>query len=227
MPRVEVSAPARSKRPWLRGGLGQHGAADGRAATMPIGTLTNSTQRQDAHCGEHAAGDQADGAAADGDRGVEADRAGALAPCREHRHQQREGRRRGQRAADALQRRGRRAARPGSGRSRRPARRAVNRRDAGEEDAAAAEDVAGAGAEQQQAAEGQGVGVDHPRQVGGGEVQRGLDVGQGDVHDRRVEHDHQLAGQDQGEDEAGWRGRAAVAAGRRRTPVSRRCGVGR
>ena len=38
-------------------------------------------------------------------------------------------------------------------------------RDAAEEDAAAAEQVTGAGAEQQQPAEGQGVGVDDPGQA--------------------------------------------------------------
>ena len=53
---------------------------------------------------EHAAGDQAERGAADGHRGVVADSAGALAGCGEHRHEQGQGRRRGERAADALDR---------------------------------------------------------------------------------------------------------------------------
>ena len=66
-------------------------------------------------------------------------------------------------------------------------------RDPGEERTSTAEQVAGAGAEQQQAAEGQGVRVDDPRQAGGREAEGDLDVGEGDVHDGRVEHDHELA----------------------------------
>ena len=59
--------------------------------------------------------------------------------------------------------------------------------DAGEEGAPPAEQVAGPGAEQQQAAEGQRVGVEHPGQLGVGEAQRRLHVGQCDVHDGRVQ----------------------------------------
>ena len=135
-------------------------------------------------------------------------------PSREHGHQQGEGGRRGERAADALDGAGgeqlagllgEAAGERGEG----------EQRDAGEEDPAAAEQVTGAGAEQQQAAEGQGVGVDDPGQAGRGEAEGGLDVGQRDVHDRRVEHDHQLAGQDEGEDEAGVAGGAAARSRRR------------
>ena len=61
----------------------------------------------------------------------------------------------------------------------------------------APEQVRRPAAEQQEAAEGQGVGVDDPLQVGLGEVQRGLDRGQRDVHDRGVEHDHELGGAQQ------------------------------
>ena len=65
-------------------------------------------------------------------------------------------------------------------------------RDADQEQAATAEEVAGAAAEQQEAAEDQHVGVDDPLEVGGGEVQVGLDGGQRDVRDRRVEDHHEL-----------------------------------
>ncbi len=74
--------------------------------------------------------------------------------------------------------------------------------DAGDEHPAPAEDVPGPAAEQQQPAEGQGVGVDDPLQAGAGEAERGLDVRQRDVHDRRVEHHHQLRGGDDDERQA-------------------------
>ncbi len=48
MPRVEVSAPATSKRPGWRGVSATYrGAA--ASAISPIGTLMNSTHRQDSH----------------------------------------------------------------------------------------------------------------------------------------------------------------------------------
>ena len=74
--------------------------------------------------------------------------------------------------------------------------------DAGDEDAAAAEDVAEPAAEQQQAAEGQRVGGDDPLEAAAAEAERLLDVRQRDVHDRRVEHDHQLRRRDDGQREA-------------------------
>ncbi len=61
-----------------------------------------------------------------------------------------------------------------------------------ENSAPPAQDVAGPAAEQQQAAERQRVGVQHPGQAGRGEVQAGLDVRQGDVHHGRVKDDHEL-----------------------------------
>ena len=63
--------------------------------------------------------------------------------------------------------------------------------EAGEEDAPLAEQVAHAAGEQQQAAEGDQVGVDDPGEVALGEAEAVLDRGQGDVHDRHVEDDHQ------------------------------------
>ena len=60
-----------------------------------------------------------------------------------------------------------------------------------EEDAPLADQVADPPGEQQQAAEGDQVGVDDPGEVALGEAEAVLDRGQGDVHDRRVEDDHQ------------------------------------
>ena len=66
--------------------------------------------------------------------------------------------------------------------------------EAGEEDATASEQVGGAPAEQQEAAEEQRVGADDPLEVLLREAEVGLDRGKGDVHDRDVEHDHELNG---------------------------------
>ena len=64
---------------------------------------------------------------------------------------------------------------------------------AAEEDPLVAEQVAEPAREQQEAAEGEQVGVDHPGQRGLREAEVGADRGQRDVHDALVEHDHQVA----------------------------------
>ena len=48
MPAVEVSAPTRSNRPGWRCDSGRNSGAVS-ATTIPMGTLMNSTQRQDTH----------------------------------------------------------------------------------------------------------------------------------------------------------------------------------
>jgi hypothetical protein len=73
----------------------------------------------------------------------------------------------------------------------------------GHEDVAPAHAVGDLAAQQQEAAEGQGVGGDDPRQVAvAGDLERGGDVGQGDVDDGGVENDHQLRDRDHGERQA-------------------------
>ena len=103
--------------------------------------------------------------------------------------------------ADALQRPGAEQPRLGGGE---PAEQRGRREqdDAGDEDPAPAQDVAGPAAEQQQAAEGQRVGVDDPLQARAGEAQCVLDVGECDVDDGRVEHHHELRGGDDDEGQA-------------------------
>ena len=64
-------------------------------------------------------------------------------------------------------------------------------REAADEEPAVAEQVAEPAAQQQEAAEGQQVGVDDPGQRGLGEAEVLADRGQRHVHDRRVEDDHQ------------------------------------
>ena len=71
--------------------------------------------------------------------------------------------------------------------------------EAGDEHAAAPEQVGRAAAEQQEAAEDERVGADHPLQVLLREPEVGLDRGQRDVHDRDVEDDHELHDAEEGE----------------------------
>ena len=168
--------------------------------------------------GQQAAGHQADRGAADAHRGVDAHRPVARRPLREGGGDQGQRGRGDDRGADALHRAG--GEQPGL-RGGEPAEQRGQREQdhPGDEHPPASEDVAGPAAEQQQAAEGQGVGVDHPLQAGAGEPERALDVGQRDVHDRGVQYHHQLRGgdDDQGEaemtpDGAGDRGRGVCRA---------------
>ena len=66
----------------------------------------------------------------------------------------------------------------------------------------AAQQVGQPAAEQQQAAERQGVGSDHPLPVHGSEMQRTLRGRERDVHHREVEHHHELRQADHAQDEA-------------------------
>ena len=171
--------------------------------------------------GEDAAEQQADRTAGAGDGAEDAERPGALAAGRERRRQQRERGGGEQRAEHALQRAGgdehlealRGAADGGRG---------GEAEQADDERPLAAEEVAELAAEQQQAAEGQRVGRDDPLARAVGEVQRLLGRRQRDVHDGRVEHDHQLGDAEDGEDrpapgvggvEWGWSGHRVVPFG--------------
>ena len=124
---------------------------------------------------EDAAGDDAEGAAEAGQPAPDAHRDVALAPVGEGHGEDREGGGRHERSAETLH---------GADADEHALRRrqaAGQRRDgeeaeAGGEDPAAAQQVGEPAAEQQEPAEGQRVGADHPLQVVGGEVQRGLHV---------------------------------------------------
>lgn len=65
-------------------------------------------------------------------------------------------------------------------------------------------------AEEQQAAEGQSIGVDDPLKIGVGEAQVSADRRQRDVDDGHVEHNHQLAQADDKQRKAGARIRRMV-----------------
>ena len=75
----------------------------------------------------------------------------------------------------------------------------VKTNGADDEDAPAAVEVRERSRGEQQGGQAERVGVDHPLQVGERRVQLGLDVGEGDVHDRDVEQQHEHAGAHGGE----------------------------
>ena len=140
--------------------------------------------------GEHAAEEEADRAARDGCERVHADRLRLLARLREHRHDHPEDHGGGERAAHALHEAG--ADEHALALCDRAQERcAREHREPGEEHAPLADQVAEPAGEQQQAAEGDQVGVDDPGEVALGEAQVVLDRRERDVHDRRVEDDHQ------------------------------------
>ena len=199
MPIVEVRAPATSKRPLLRGVSGSTLRAMAKT-TMPTGTLTKKTPTPRGDVDQQATEDEAQGRAADGDRGEQPDGPDPLAALGEQAGEQGERGRGSERAAGTLQ--GTRGEQqPGGLREPTGKRAEGEHRNAGEERALTAEQIATTGTEEQQAPEGQGVAADDPRQLGRGEVERVLDVGKRDVHDRAVEDHHQLGRQDDEEHE--------------------------
>jgi hypothetical protein len=142
--------------------------------------------------GEDAAEQHADRSAAGGDEPDHAHRLRPLGGLREERHDQRErdgghdgGAQPldGARADEELLRAGD-AARE---------RREREERHAEHEQAPVAEQVAEPAAEEQEAPERQEVGVHHPGERRLGEAEILADRRQRDVHDRRVEHDHEVA----------------------------------
>ena len=133
----------------------------------------------------------AGGSAAARDGAPDAECKVALAPFAEDGGQDREGRRGEQRRAEALQ------GAEGDQRAFRPGKAVQQRADGeerqpGDEQAPAPEQVGEAAAEEQHAAEEDRVGSDHPLQARLREVQVGADRRQRHVHDRDVEHDHEL-----------------------------------
>jgi NAD(P)-dependent dehydrogenase (short-subunit alcohol dehydrogenase family) len=132
---------------------------------------------------------------------------------------------RGQRAADTLHRacRQQQAGRGGQAAGQRGQR---EQADPDEEHPPPAKDVTSPAAEQQQAAEGQGVTVQDPGQAGRAEVQAMLDFRQRDVHHRGVQDDHQLRAQQDGQGDAAVAVAAARRAAARRAAASGRPGRG-
>ena len=146
--------------------------------------------------GEDAAEQHAGGAAEPGDRAPDAERLVALGAVPEDRGDDRERRGRDDRRAQALGGAGRDQL-PLGGREAGGERGDRDHDQAGHEDAPAPEQVGRPAAEQQEAAEGEHVGVHDPRQVLLGEVEGLADRRQGDVDDRRVENHDELRNAEQ------------------------------
>ena len=143
--------------------------------------------------GEDAAEQHTDGATAAGGSAPHAEGDVPLTPLAEGGDDDRERGRGEQCAAEALQRPGddQRSFRPGEPGKQRAER---EHRDACHEQPPASEQVGKAAAQEQHPAEQDRVGGDHPLQALLGEMEVVLDRGQGDVHDRDVDDDHELRG---------------------------------
>ena len=188
-----MTAPATSsRRPRRRGARSREQPQPEREDGDPDRDVDEEDPVPVEHVGEDPAEEDADRAAAGGDEAEHAHRLRALAGLGEQHHHQRETDRGDHRAAEPLHRardderalRGREAAgERGDG----------EERDPDQEQPPVAEQVAEAAAEQEEPAEGQQVGVHDPGERGLVEAEILPDRRQGDVHDRRVEHDHQRA----------------------------------
>ena len=97
----------------------------------------------------------------------------------------------------------------------------------GQERPAAAEEVAGAGAQEQQPAEGEQVRVEHPGELAPRETEALLDVREGDVDDGRVQDDHELGGQNHEQEHEGVLSRLLRRPGRPGDGSPDRHGAGR
>ncbi len=139
---------------------------------------------------DHTPEQQADRRAGRGHEAEHADRLGPLPGLGEHRHDHSQDHGRGQRAADALDepRDDQHGLALGGAAQRRGG---DEHREAGQEDVAASDQIPEPAGKEEQAAEGDQVGVDHPREIRLRESEIALDRRQRDVHDRHVEDDHQ------------------------------------
>ena len=146
---------------------------------------------------ERAAEEHAGRCAAAGDRAPDAEREVPLLSFLERGRQDRERRRREQGSTEPLggAERDQRAFRPGE-----PVQQRADgeKGEAGHEQAPPAEQVRHSSAKQQHAAEQDRVRGHHPLQALLAEAEVGLDRRQGDVHDRDVEHHHELGRHDHG-----------------------------
>ena len=148
--------------------------------------------------GEDPAQQQPDGAARARHRGVDPRRPSAGRTLREGVADQRQRRRRRDRAPDALHGAGR--DQPGGSRGEAADQRGQREHDEPEhEHAPSTEHVAETASEEQQPSEGEGVRSDDPLEVRGREMQGALDRRQRDRDDGCVQHNHQLRGRDDDE----------------------------
>ena len=135
----------------------------------------------------------------------------------ERRHEERERSRSEQRASQSLQRAeaDERARRPGEAAEQRAR---GKKSEARNEHPAPAEQVGQAAAEQQRPTEEDGVRGDHPLQPRVREAEIGLDRGERDIHNRDVENDHELSGDDESECAPAPPGRNRMKRGKQADP---------
>ncbi|MEO9174270.1 MAG: hypothetical protein ABI317_02065 [Gaiellales bacterium] len=195
--RVEVAA--RDRRVAQGGGIGQEAASRLEGDQRADRDVHEEDPAPVERVGEHTADDRPGAAAGSGHGAPHTERSLSLGTVAERRHENGEDARRHDRTAHALDRprgdekAGRRGERAGERRER-------EHDDAGDEHPLPAEQIARTPAEQQEAAEGDGVGVHHPLQSADREAEVIADRGQRDVDDRHVEQHHELRGADEGED---------------------------
>jgi hypothetical protein len=150
--------------------------------------------------GEDAAEEQADRRARAGDAAEDGERLRALLGLHEARGQQRQ-RARGEHGGEHALGGARGGEQPERGRGAAGGGRHREADQAADEGPLAAEQITELAAQQQQGAERQRVRGDDPLPRVVGEAEVGLGAGERDVHDRRVEHDHQLRDGDDPEDQ--------------------------
>ena len=206
-PGGERQAPGKSKRRRDERGAAvvrDHARRRSASSASAIGTGSRKVQRQPSSVSS-AAEDEAEREAAGARRGVDAEGAVALGALGERRRDDRQARRRGEGRGGALQ-----EARDDEQRAvvDEPAEGRGDGEDAqrDEQRPAAAEQVGGAPAEQQQAAVAEHVAGDDPLQLRGREVQVGVDRGQRDADHRDVEPVEEEHAAEDDEQEV-WRGR--------------------
>ena len=158
----------------------------------PIGRLTKKIQCQLMPCVSTPPSSRPDRASGGGDEAVDADRLGLLPGLREHRDDHAQDHGGGHGAADALEE-ARAHEQLLALRDAAEQRRHGEDHQPGEEHVPPGDEVSEPSRQQEQPAEGDQVGVDDPGQARLREAEVLLDRGQRDVHDRRVEDDHQHA----------------------------------
>jgi hypothetical protein len=172
-----------------QGGAG-HGNVDEKDPA-PVGELD-----------QRAAGEQTGGGAKSEQPGPDGQCAASLRGCGRGGQEQGQGRRRQQRAEGPLER-PRPDEHPGAGGDPAQRRRSGEAGQADGEDPPRSEAIGEPAADEEQAAEGQQVGIDHPREIGHREVQLLPDRGQGDVGDGVVDQEHELGDAGEQQDKRG------------------------
>ena len=144
------------------------------------------------HIRQNATEQYADASPAGSNEAEESHRLRPLGWLRKQVHDQREGNSRDDSTAESLDRprRDEESLRPRHATGQRCQ---CEERDADQEEPAVAEEITEPTAKQQEAAEGEEIGVYHPGKRGLGETEILPDRGERDVHNCRVEHDHQSA----------------------------------